>query len=285
MPALVTPFDSAGDLDLAAHHHNLALLWERGVRGFLIGGSNGEGPYLEPGERATLVGAARTETPGAFVMCCVVAQSVRQARHQAEEAAAAGADAVLLLSPTTLIRGNHAAVSRFFAAAAAAAPIPALMYSMPRVTAYEFPENAVIEAAGFGNIVGIKDSGGDSDRILRLLPALPDGFRLFVGSSAILDTTIAGGAHGAITGSANYAHDLVGSLIAVARAGGPVEPLQQRLIALAGAVEGYGVGGLKEAARRCGLRPGLPRAPLEPLGEEGRRVVAEALRTAGITYE
>ena len=285
MPALVTPFDASGDLDLDSHLHNLSLLWERGVRGFLIGGSNGEGPYLDPGERAALVGAARTTTPGAFVLCGVIAQSLRQAQLQAEEAAAAGADAVLILSPTTLIRGNHAAVAGFFAAAAAAAPLPVLMYSMPRVTAYEIPEDLVITAAGFDNIVGIKDSGGDADRILRLLPDLPDGFGLFVGPSAILGVTHAAGARGAITASANYVPDLVADLIATARSGEPYSPLQERLTALIGVVESYGVAGLKEAARRCGLRPGLPRAPLQPLAAEAAPVVAEALETAGIAHE
>lgn len=49
MPALITPFTRGGEIDTRAHTHNLKTLAEAGIDGFVIGGSNGEGPYLEPG--------------------------------------------------------------------------------------------------------------------------------------------------------------------------------------------------------------------------------------------
>jgi hypothetical protein len=79
IPALVTPFGHRGDLDLNAHRHNLSLLWSRGVRGFLRGGSNGEGPYLEPGGRHALATAAREALPEAFLLAGVAAESIRAA--------------------------------------------------------------------------------------------------------------------------------------------------------------------------------------------------------------
>lgn len=59
MPALITPFDRSGEIDIDAHVGNLRVLAETGIEGFVIGGSNGEGPYLEPGERRALVKAGR----------------------------------------------------------------------------------------------------------------------------------------------------------------------------------------------------------------------------------
>ena len=59
MPALVTPFGQRGELDIRAHTANMRTLSEHGIEGFVIGGSNVEGPYLEPGERARLVKAGR----------------------------------------------------------------------------------------------------------------------------------------------------------------------------------------------------------------------------------
>ena len=55
MAALITPFYEHGSIDEAAHRHNLTLLTEWGLDGFLIGGSTGQGPYLEPGERLSLI--------------------------------------------------------------------------------------------------------------------------------------------------------------------------------------------------------------------------------------
>ena len=115
LPALITPFSRSGELDLNAHRHNLRTLTKRGIKGFLVGGSTGEGPYLDPGERATLLTATRQELgTRPFLLAGVAGESLRVATAQVEEAAVAGADAVLALTPTSLVRGNQAAVIGFF---------------------------------------------------------------------------------------------------------------------------------------------------------------------------
>jgi len=49
MPAIITPFNDRQDLDLDAHRHNVSLLGGLGYEGFVLAGSTGEGPLLEPG--------------------------------------------------------------------------------------------------------------------------------------------------------------------------------------------------------------------------------------------
>ena len=41
MAALITPFNNAGSIDVGAHRHNLGVLTDRGLEGFLIAGSSG----------------------------------------------------------------------------------------------------------------------------------------------------------------------------------------------------------------------------------------------------
>ena len=94
MPALITPFGQRGEIDIKAHSGNMRVLAWRGIDGFLIGGSNGEGPYLEAGERARLVKAGRRRK--AHLMVGVAAQSTRTALTQVSEAAEAGADSLLV---------------------------------------------------------------------------------------------------------------------------------------------------------------------------------------------
>jgi 4-hydroxy-tetrahydrodipicolinate synthase len=99
LPALVTPFDEDGEIDFKAHGHNLQELWRTGIRGFLIGGSTGEGPYLEPGERAGLLEIARKELGDeAYLSCGIAAETVRQAKRMIDEAAGI-ADSVLVIPP------------------------------------------------------------------------------------------------------------------------------------------------------------------------------------------
>ena len=133
MPALITPFAAAGDIDFDAHRHNVQALEDMGVEGFLIAGSNGEGPYLDPGERHELVTATREELGDeTFILCGVAAQSLRQAQAQLAEAQDSGADAALVLTPTTLVRGNDHAVRGFFEDLADWSPLPILLYAFQR---------------------------------------------------------------------------------------------------------------------------------------------------------
>ncbi len=217
MTALITPFDESGDIIVEAHHHNLLLQTKRGVTGFVIAGSTGEGPYLEAGERALLVGAARNELGSEpFLMCGVAAQSVRQAVSQLTEVAVAGADAALVMTPTTLARGNHDAVRRFYEAIADTTPLPIFLYSVPAVTGYDLPAEYAAELSAHPNIVGLKDSAGVALHTKQVAVASVDDFLVYSGSSSALTQAIAGGAVGAITASANYLPELVSAVVQTA---------------------------------------------------------------------
>jgi dihydrodipicolinate synthase/N-acetylneuraminate lyase len=269
MPALVTPFDEAGDIDLDAHLHNVSWMISRGIDGLLIGGSTGEGPYLEPGERHTLVAVAREEADDAFIICGVSGESLREAETLAAEAAEAGADALLVVTPTSLARGRDDSVRRYYEALADIAELPVMLYSVPKVTAYELPVDVVKLVAGRVDIVGMKDSGGQPVRAQQIVAAAPDDFYLFAGASAALSLSAAGGAYGAITASANYAPGLVGDVVSTARRNlVKASEAQEKLTGLSALVEARGVAGVKLAAEVAGMQPGHARAPVWPLEDD-----------------
>jgi dihydrodipicolinate synthase/N-acetylneuraminate lyase len=279
MPALVTPFGPSGEVDLEAHNYNLATLWDRGIRGFLIGGSTGEGPYLEPGERHSLVTAAR-KTLGrrAFILCGIAAETVRQAQAFIDEAARGGADGALVVTPTTLTRGRLSYVEGFYTTLADSAPIPLYLYSVPSVTAFELPEESVARLARHPNIVGMKDSGGHPVRMQRLVTSTPDGFLLYTGSTQAVSLAIAAGAHGAITASVNYIPEKVAATVnAARRAPAKARQPQQQISRASMAVEAFGIPGVKAAAAAAGLRPGYPREPLHKLPEGEAHRLARVL--------
>lgn len=257
MPALVTALDDAGEIDAESHRHNVRTLWNRSVRGFVLAGSTGEGPYLEPGEREILCMATRDELGAVpFVVCGIAAETLRAARSQLEEAAAGEADFVLVMTPTTLVRGRHHLVEGFFQHVAEVSPLPVLLYTVPAVTGYELPVESIIALAAHENIVGIKDSGGKAERFAQWVGSVPDPFWGFCGASRAVLDSVAAGAYGAVTASANYAFDLVTLCVAGDAAA------QAELIAVTAEIEAHGVPGTKAAAGRLDLRPGPPRAPL-----------------------
>lgn len=279
MPALVTPFDEKGEVDLDAHCRNLRKLWKAGIRGFLIGGSTGEGPYLEPGERAALIEAAREQLgKKAYLICGVAAETVRQGKAMIEEATSA-ANAVLVITPTTLTRNRPKYVEGYYQDIAEASALPVFLYSVPSVTAYELPEDVVIRLAEHPNIVGMKDSGGHPVRLQRILSSVPEDFLLFTGSTQAITLALAAGCYGAITASTNYIPKKVLETVKAAREH-PIKarPLQAELSRISAAVEVHGIPGVKFASEVAGFSPRLPRKPLQPLPAAQGEAITAALK-------
>lgn len=284
MPALITPFTRSGALNLDAHAHNVALMWHLGVRGVLVAGSTGEGPYLEPGERHTLARIARESAPRSTIICGIHAETVRTAATAMDEAAQGRADAVLVATPTTLVRHRPDLIEGFFTHVLEAAPLPVLLYSVPKVTGVELGEASVTALSPNPQAIGMKDSGGDPVRASRLVAATPDDFVLYAGATAALNLSVTAGAHGAITASANYAPRLVrDTVLAAHRSPRSAAETQYELTRLSSAVERFGIPGVKYAAGRVGLSPGHSRLPLAPLDSGDRRAVREAISAAKLT--
>jgi 4-hydroxy-2-oxoglutarate aldolase len=276
MPALITPFTQRGEVDTKAHTHNLRVLAERGVQGFVIGGSNGEGPYLEPGERERLIKAGRRRK--AHFMCGIGSESTRMALAQVAEATEGGADSLLVLTPTTLTRGRDDAVVEFYRAIADQAKVPILLYSVPSVTGYSLPVELVARLSRHNNVIGMKDSSGDVVRLQSIVDATPGEFALYSGASKALTAAIAVGCYGAITGSGNYAPELVMSTMALARSDiAKARKSQKKLSTLSADIEAYGVPGVKAAARAAGLEPGYPRPPLTSLAHGVESSIAKLI--------
>ena len=276
MPALITPFTRGGEIDTRAHTTNLRILAGTGIDGYVIGGSNGEGPYLEPGERFRLVKAGRRRK--SHFMVGVAAESTRVALNQVEEAIEGGADSILVMTPTTLTRGRDEAVLRFYKTIADTSTAPVFLYSVPSVTGYNLPLELVWRLSRHDNIVGMKDSSGDVVRLQSIIDASPSDFLLYSGSSWALTAAMAIGCHGAITGSGNYVPELVLQTLAAAKAD-PVKArkLQKRLSAISSDVEAHGVPGVKAAAKAAGLDPGHPREPLTRLSRGAETSIAKLI--------
>ena len=93
---------------------------------------------------------------------------------------------------------------------------------------------------------------------------------------------VAGGAHGGVTASANYAPELVSEVVEAAGTTA-VDAPHGRLLQLSAAIERHGVAGVKYAAGRTGLAEGSTRRPLRPLEPTARAAIDAALVEAGLT--
>lgn len=276
LPALITPFTVRGEVDVKAHAGNVRTLAEHGIGGFLIGGSTGEGPYLEPGDRTKLIKAIRRRKT--HIMSGIAAESTRVALALVAEVTEAGADSLLVMTPTTLTRGRDEYVLRFFQAVADRSRIPVLLYSVPPVTAYSLPLDLVSRLSRHKNVVGMKDSSGDVVRLQSIVESTPRDFVLYSGATKALTAAMAVGCHGAITASGNYAPELLLRTLRTAkRDAAKARRLQKQLSALSADVEAHGVPGVKAAAKAAGLESGYPREPLTRLSRGAETSIAKLI--------
>src|SRR5207248_665775 len=94
------------------------------------------------------------------------AESARETLALTEYAAELGYDAALIRTPHFYRpQMQPANLLAFYRTVADRSPIPILIYSVPVFTKYDMRAELVIELAEHPNIIGIKESGGDAEKI------------------------------------------------------------------------------------------------------------------------
>ena len=281
---MATPFDSRGDVDPVAIRTNISRWIERGVRGIVALGSNGEAPLLDERESDAVVAAAREAVPRDRVLIAGTGrESTRATVDASRRAAALGADAVLVRTPSYFKpRMTTEAFLAHYTAVADATPVPVLLYNYPAVTGLTFAPEAVGRLARHPNIAGIKETSVDAAQIAAYIDAAQGAsFSVLAGSAPSFFSALGLGARGAILAAACVVPRLCVALLEAFVRGdhGAARELQRRLIPIAVAVTaGHGVPGLKAAMDLTGYVGGLPRSPLMAAPPETIAALKSTLR-------
>jgi dihydrodipicolinate synthase/N-acetylneuraminate lyase len=277
-----TCFTSSGDVDHAAIRHNVRYWSGTGLAGILALGSNGEAALLDDDESDALLTTVREAMPAAGLLLAGTGrESTRAAVRAACRAATCGADAVLVRTPSSFkSQMTTDALVAHFTAVADASPRPVLLYNLPAVTGVTLTLPVVARLAEHPNVVGIKETSPDLERLGQFAQVHPARFAVLSGWAPVVFPALASGAAGAILAVANVVPDLCVDLYRHVRAGRfeAALALQQRLTPLAQLVTtGHGIGGLKIALELIGLRGGPVRAPLLAPPARVRDDIARAL--------
>src|SRR4029077_2621292 len=70
-------------------------------------------------------------------------------------------------------------------------PIPVLLYSVPPFTGVTLEAPEVAALAEHPNIIGIKESSGNVQRVAEIVATTPPGFQVLVGSAATIYPSLA----------------------------------------------------------------------------------------------
>lgn len=175
---ITTPFTANGDLYLRKLEHNVARYSRTQLAGLVVLGSTGEAVMLSDEEQRVVLETAMAAAVAEKVMIAGVGQeSVRETVRLAEHAARLNYDAVLVRTPHYYRQQLHPAdrtpleMLTYYRVVADHSPLPVLLYSVPPFTQYELPVEVIAELAEHPNIIGIKDSAGNSERMAEIAAA------------------------------------------------------------------------------------------------------------------
>lgn len=284
-PPIPTTFDERGDVDTAAISANVRQWMTTGLKGILALGSNGEAGFVDEDESDRIVKAVRGGMPGdRMLLAGTGRESTRATIAATRRAADLGADAVLIRTPS-FFRSQMTtdALMKHYVAVADASPVPTLLYDLPGPTGITLTLPLIEAVSDHPNIVGVKETSPDLDRLGQFTAVRPERFSVMCGWAPVVYPALVAGATGAILAVANVLPDETVTLFEHVSAGRHVEALalQRRLTPIAQMVSTtYGVAGMKAALDLVGYRGGPVRAPLLPLPVRVRSEIEQALEAA-----
>jgi dihydrodipicolinate synthase/N-acetylneuraminate lyase len=159
MPAMVTPFDERGEVDLVATEAVIERFIEAGVDGISPLGSTGEFSHLTGEERKRFAKEVVRIVAGRVPLVVGVgAAGTKEMVELARHAESAGADAVLVVSPFYWKIGEEA-LFKHFATVAESVGIPVVIYNLPMLTGIDLSPSLIARIAEeCPNAVGLKDT-------------------------------------------------------------------------------------------------------------------------------
>lgn len=291
MPAMVTPFDERGEIDLRATEAVVERLVGAGVDGVAALGSTGEFSHLEADERRRFAEDLAAIVAGRVrLVIGAGATGTREAARLARHAETIGADGVLVVSPFYWKVGEEA-LFRHFAAVAESVSIPVLVYNFPMLTGVDLSPALMQRIAHeCPNVVGMKDTVTEyshSVKVMREVREVRPDFTMLAGfEDQILPTMLSGG-DGSICGLGNVAPELFVELVRAAGSGDLERAVEshRRILPLMGigGLSDPPMGAIKLAMNVLGvpISPAV-RGPALSAPESAREKIEAALNEAGL---
>jgi 4-hydroxy-tetrahydrodipicolinate synthase len=283
--AIVTPMLPDGAVDFEAWARLLELHAANGTQGVVVGGTTGESATLRDAELHELTARACEQLRGrALVIAGAGTSSTATTLERVRALSELAVDALLLVTPA-YNRPSQEGLYLHFAAAAGASSKPLLLYNVPARTAVDMRPATVARLARIAGIAGIKEAVPEVARVRELVDSCPRDFVVLSGDDLTSRETIAAGARGVISVTANVAPRAMSQMVAAALRGeaaraaqldAPLGALHRQLFVEANPIP------TKWLLMQMGLiGPGV-RLPLTPLAAEFHGRVREAARAAGI---
>jgi 4-hydroxy-tetrahydrodipicolinate synthase len=283
--AIVTPFRN-GKLDEAALERIIRAQARAGVDGIVPVGTTGESPTVDCEEHIHIIELSVKWARGRMkVLAGTGGNATSEAIDLTQRAEKAGADGSLQVAPY-YNKPTQEGLFQHFRAVARATRLPIVLYSIPGRCGIEIGVETVKRLAqACKNIVGIKEAGGNADRVSQLSAALGPKFEIMSGDDSLTLPFMALGAKGVISVASNVIPREVVQMVRAYAAGKTATalkihqkcyPLFKDLFVETNPVP------VKAALAMLGQIEEEYRLPLVPLSPQNRKVLQASMKAVGL---
>ena len=185
-PPITTPFYPDGEVYYRKIEANVERYSRSPVAGIVVQGSTGEAILLSDQERRDVLKAAlAAAAPNRVMIAGTGVESAHETLKLTEYAAELGYDAAMVRTPHYYKKQMLAAnLLAFYRTVADRSALPIIIYNFPQATGYDMPAEVVIELAGHPNLIGIKESSGNLDKV----KAMVEGTRHLKKQATVTET-------------------------------------------------------------------------------------------------
>src|ERR1700751_5792673 len=186
LPPITTPFYPDGNIYFKKLESNVERYSRTPVSGIVVRGSTGEAVLLSDQDRRDVLKSAReAAAPHKVLVAGTGIESAIETLRLTEYAAELGYDVGMVRTPHYYKKQMQTAnLLAFYRTVADRSPLPIIIYNFPQATGYDLPAEVVIELAGHPNIVAIKESSGNLDKIKQMV----EGTRLAKRQATVTET-------------------------------------------------------------------------------------------------
>lgn len=279
--AMITPFDSEGEVDYAQAKKLAVALIDSGSDGLVVSGSTGEAPALSREEKLRLFAEVKHAIGNrGAVVAGTGTYNTRESIELTREAEKVGVDAILIVAPC-YSRPTQDGLLQHFKAIAGATTLPCIPYNVPSRTAVNLAAETAIKLSELDNVVGIKEASANLEQIGRIIDGVKKDFLVYSGNDSDTLPILALGGYGVISVISHLVGLQVKEMMEKFLAGKREEaaathlhllPLINAMFVVSNPIP------TKYALNHLGFQVGRPRLPLTEPDEKSAAVIATALR-------
>lgn len=283
--AIVTPFKD-GKIDEAALERLIKMQVKAGVDGIVPVGTTGESATLDYEEHIRVIALSVKFAAGKIkVMAGTGGNSTKEAIYLTQEAEKVGADASLQVAPY-YNKPTQEGLFQHFHAVARCTKLPIMLYSIPGRCGVEIGVDTVNRLAHDSvNIIGIKEAGGNADRVSQLRAALGHKFTILCGDDSLTLPFMAVGAHGVVSVASNVIPRDVAHMVRAYSTGNfsLALKLHEKFYALfKDLFIETNPSPVKAALAMMGVMEDEFRLPIVPIGSDSREQLKKTLKACGV---